>query len=90
MIDDHYLEAGLIALSRVGESHWNEGHTGAAVIAAYYFAREQHLDDAAVAALARQINRLIAKHEDLFEPHDLHKGARQGRDADVAPIGVQN
>ena len=79
MIDDHYLEAGLIALSRVGESHWNEGHFGAAVIAAYYFAREQHLNDAAVAALARQINR-------LFEAHDLHKGSRHGRDADVAPL----
>ncbi len=70
MIDDYYLEAGLITLSRVGEHHWNGGHFGAAVIAAYYFSHEQQLGQAAGAALARQLDRMIAGHNDLFLPHD--------------------
>ena len=83
MIADRYLEAGLLALSRVRERHWNAGHFGAAVIAAYYFAREQRLDSAAASALVRQLDRLIQKHEDLFLPHGLD-GANQSVDA--APV----
>ena len=66
VLDQSHFDGGLRALSQVGDRHWNAGHYGAAVIAAYYFAHEQGLDAAAFAALARQLDRLIAKHEDLF------------------------
>ena len=82
VLDQSYLEAGLLALSRVGDRHWNTGHYGAAVIAAYYFAHEQGLDEAASMALARQLDRLIARHDDLFLPAGLDRDD----DADLAPI----
>lgn len=68
MLDDRYLASGLAALARVRRRHWNAGHYGAAVLAAYFFAEEQGLDAAASAALAAQLDRLIARHPELFAP----------------------
>ena len=66
MLGDRYLASGLAALARVRDRHWNAGHYGAAVLAAYFFAEEQRLDAAATAALAEQLDRLIARHPELF------------------------
>ena len=83
MLDDRYLASGLAALARVRRRHWNAGHYGAAVLAAYFFAEEQGLDAAAAAALAAQLDRLIARHPELFAPPPDRSGG-----GDVAPVAA--
>ncbi len=44
IVGKDYLAKGLEALSDAHRFRWNQGHHGAAVIAAYYFCRENALD----------------------------------------------
>ena len=51
MLNDDYLVKGLTALSRAWTKSAMVGHTGAAVVAAYYFCKENDLEDSAQAPI---------------------------------------
>lgn len=58
MLDDTYLLHGLDALSRGHRTdYFADGHRGAAIIAAYFFSREVHMDAAATTIVRGMIDR---------------------------------
>lgn len=63
MLSDEYLTKGLTALSRA----WTQksamvGHTGAAVIAAYFFCRENELEDRTQELIDKLVDNLIEQN----------------------------
>lgn len=67
MLSENYLQQGLVGLSR-STHNWGQAHYGAAVIAAYFFCRENQLDGRTLKAVKGQTDQLIAKHQELFVP----------------------
>ncbi len=67
MLSDDYLVKGITGLSRALENNWVAGHYGAAVIATYYFCRDNELDTATEKAIKNQLDELLTKHGQLFE-----------------------
>ena len=51
-----YLESGLAALANTWRGDWSNGHYGAAVIAAYFLAREAELDEKTCGALRSELD----------------------------------
>jgi hypothetical protein len=51
-----YLETGLAALANTWRGYWGNGHYGAAVIAAYFFAREADLDEPSCRAIRTELD----------------------------------
>ncbi len=68
MLEERYLHAGITGLSRAGDQDPNNGHFGAAVIAAYYFCAENQLSQVVQQQIAKQLDQMIAKYSDLFVP----------------------
>lgn len=69
MLTKGYLAKGIIGMSRTMEGKlWAYGHIGAAVIAAYYFCRNNKLDDRTTEAITREVDKMIAQHPALFTP----------------------
>ncbi|HIG55647.1 MAG TPA: hypothetical protein EYG11_17090 [Candidatus Latescibacteria bacterium] len=60
MLDESYLDQGLTALGR-SASRPMAGHTGAALIAAYFFSRENELEEGAGDLLREIIDEIVAK-----------------------------
>ena len=60
MLDESYLTQGLTALGR-SASRPMAGHTGAAIIAAYFFTRENELEESAGDVLREIVDEIIAK-----------------------------
>ena len=66
MLSSDYLIKGITGLSRASQGSPMEGHYGPAVIAAYYFCRENDLDKKTEKAVQKQIDQLISKFEPYF------------------------
>lgn len=79
-----YLAKGLASLSVAHKHGWLEGHNGAAVLATYYFSRENTLPERTTAALGKQIDAFIAKNRAEFPAPDPGPGT-----ADPARIAEQ-
>ncbi len=76
-MDAEYLRRGIVGLSRSLDSvdalahsdrGWFAGHWPCAVIAAYYFCRDNPIEPGVDQAVSRQIDRLMARHAELFAP----------------------
>lgn len=65
-----YLELGLIALGRGGQTNWFNGHFGAALLAAYYMNQEQGLPAHVQEGLIRTCENYRASHADWFIPYE--------------------
>lgn len=68
MLPRAYLDHGLTGLARCHERPW-DSHFPAAVLAGYYFAAGRELGAETEAALATQLDQLIAGHAGLFRPY---------------------
>ena len=66
LMNKEYLAKGLNALSRSMEKDLWAGHWGAAVIAAYYFSRDNDIKMSTHELIKKQINQLIKAHKDYF------------------------
>lgn len=62
-----YLEAGLAALANTWRGGWANGHYGAAMIAAYFFAREVELDERTRAAIRTELDAFRKEGRRFFE-----------------------
>src|SRR5262245_46079782 len=62
-----YLEAGRAALAHTRPGYWANGHYGAALIAAYFFAREQELDERTRKALRAELDAFRESGRQFFE-----------------------
>lgn len=62
MLSDDYLEKGLIALSRAHTESGMVAHTGAAVVAAYFFCKENTLEASAQAPFKKIVDTTIAEN----------------------------
>ena len=60
MLDDHYLAEGITALSRCQQAM--DGHAGAAVLAAYFFSRENDFEAGAETQLQKVLDDAIARN----------------------------
>ncbi len=69
-----YLGKGLAALSDAHNRGWLQGHSGAAVLATYYFCKENALDERTTHALGKQIDAFIAKSPEEFPAPDPGRG----------------
>jgi len=69
-----YLARGLAALSDAHKRGWLQGHSGAAVLATYYFCKENALDERTTHALGKQIDAFIAKNPEEFPAPDPGRG----------------
>ncbi|MBT7166146.1 MAG: hypothetical protein HN904_25425 [Victivallales bacterium] len=83
---EDYLRKGIVALSRVLDSGypgsdrgWFAGHWPCAVIAAYYFCRDNPVDPGVDAAVTREVERVIDRHRELFAPHEAETGVETRR-----------
>ena len=68
MLSKDYLERGLVGMARASDAHWVEGHHGGALIAAYYFCKENDLPDATVNVIREETDTLVEHHRELFRP----------------------
>lgn len=66
-LPERYLGAGLAALASVGSGYWSNGHWGASVIAAWFFARELELDEPALRAIQSELDAFQAGGKEHFE-----------------------
>lgn len=66
-IPPRYLEAGLAALANTWRGYWGNGHYGAAMIAAYFFAREVELEARTRAALQTELDAFRSEGRQFFE-----------------------
>lgn len=62
-----YLEAGLAALANVGQDRWADGHFGASLIAAWFFARELDLDERTHQAIQSELDAFQAANKGHFD-----------------------
>jgi hypothetical protein len=69
-----YLGRGLVALSDAHKRGWLQGHNGAAVLATYYFCKENALDERTTHALGKQIDAFITKSPEEFPAPDPGRG----------------
>lgn len=67
MLSDDYLEKGLTALSRTWTKSAMVGHTGAAIVAAYFFCKENSLEDSAQKSLKKLVDNLIAENGQFWD-----------------------
>jgi len=79
-MNEEYLRRGIIGLARTLSNYahssfppWFGGHYACAVIAAYYFCRDNQIDAYVQHALCVQLDRMMKKYDQLFLP--LEKGA---------------
>ncbi|MGH7162619.1 MAG: hypothetical protein ACREID_03975 [Planctomycetota bacterium] len=79
-----YLARGLVAMSDAHRRGWVQGHLGAAVVASYYFCRENGLDERTSRALRAQVDAFIERRRPDFPSANPGGGA-----ADPAPIVEQ-
>lgn len=64
MLDERYLEMGIDALSRAEEAdYFADGHRGGAILSAYFFCRENAVEDGARQAIAAKIDAEYAQLE---------------------------
>lgn len=69
-----YLELGLVALGRSGETgDWFSGHYGAALLAAYYMDKEFDLPEHVQNGLIRTCENFISKLPHLFVPYEAEQ-----------------
>lgn len=61
-----YLLRGVQALGEAHRYHWSSAHHGAAVIAGYYFCRENSLDERTTLAVRKNLDEYIASQPDIF------------------------
>jgi hypothetical protein len=62
-----YLESGLAALAGIKSAdQWSNGHYGASVIAAWFFAKELDLDQATLQALASELDAFQSNGKEFF------------------------
>jgi len=83
-IPEPYLEAGLAALANAWRSGWANGHYGAAVIAAYFFAREVELDERTRAALQTELDAFRIQGRQFFEFETPKEEATPDRVPEIA------
>lgn len=62
-----HLESGLAALANTWRGYWGNGHYGAAAIAAYFFAREQELDERTCKAIEGELDAFRAAGAEFFD-----------------------
>ncbi|MBT3606115.1 MAG: hypothetical protein HOE48_02970 [Candidatus Latescibacteria bacterium] len=62
MLSDDYLKKGLVALSRAHTKGAMVAHTGAAVVAAYYFCKENNLEESAQEPFKKIVDATIAEN----------------------------
>src|SRR5262245_29793078 len=79
-----YLEAGLAALANAWRGDWANGHYGAAVIAAYFFAREVDLDARARKAIQTELDAFRGEGRRFFEFDAPKEQATPERVAEIA------
>lgn len=93
-MDDEYLKKGVTGLSRALDSgydtftdrSWFAGHTPCAVLAAYYFCRNNPIEPGVDEAIKREVDRIIQKYDALFAPYDdesIESGAEQRSTDDI-------
>jgi hypothetical protein len=73
-LGEEYLAKGLAALSVAHRKGWLEGHAGAAVLATFYFCKENALDERTTEALAKQIDGYMGKNPEDFPAPDPGRG----------------
>jgi hypothetical protein len=64
VVGHEYLAAGLAAFSR--PTDWSAGHHGAALIAGYYFCRENAIDERTAQSVRRNLDEYVAGLPDAF------------------------
>lgn len=67
-MDTSYLKLALHGYGRCSQDHW-QAHFPAAVIAAYYFLKNNNLGDALNDKITKQIDQLIGTKEALFQAY---------------------
>jgi len=78
-MDTKYLRAGVNGLSRVLDSEdafgshrgWFCGHWACAVIAAFYFCRDNPIEPGVDEAVTREVDRMIGMHDDIFNLDEI-------------------
>lgn len=89
-MDETYLRRGISGLSRVLDSHlpddttdrnWFSGHWPCAVVAAYYFCRDNRLEPGVDEVVTREVDRLMARFSPLFAPDDPEPDGEGDADA---------
>jgi hypothetical protein len=68
LLSDDYLKKGLTALSRAWTKSAMQGHTGAAIIAAYYFCKENDLEASAQKPFQNLVDTLIGENGQFWDP----------------------
>lgn len=68
MLSRDYLIKGITGLSRAAQGDANTGHFGAALIAIYFFCRDNAVEEETSFAIAREADKLVARHPALFKP----------------------
>lgn len=66
LLPQSYLCRGIQALSDAHRLHWAEGHHGAAVIAGYFFCRENPLDERTLRAVRKNLDDYMASKPAIF------------------------
>jgi hypothetical protein len=65
-LDESYLAKGLTGMARA--AGWFNAHWGAAVLAGYYLCKENHLGEATVAGIKKQLDAMIHLQASQFTP----------------------
>jgi hypothetical protein len=73
-IGKEYLARGLVSLSVAHKRGWLQGHAGAAVLATYYFCKENALDERTTLALAKQVDGLMGRNPEDYPAPDPPRG----------------
>lgn len=79
-----YLKSGVAALANTWRGGWANGHYGAAMIAAFFFARELELDERTVAALRAELDAFRSEGSPFFEFETPEEEATPERVPEIA------
>lgn len=83
-LPDRYLEAGIAALANVQADRWSDGHFGASLIAAWFFARELELDERTLRAIQAELDAFQADNRRHFEFATPREEADPDRTGEIA------
>ena len=73
MLSNEYLIKGITGLSRAAQGDANTGHFGAALIAIFFFCRDNGVNEATSLGIAREADKLVARYHHQFEPFPVEK-----------------
>lgn len=75
IVGKEYIAKGIVAMAEAHRFHWAAGHHGAAIIAAYFFCRENPLDERTLLAVRGQMDAFLAFRRKYFpEPTAAGRG----------------